>query len=165
MKTNIFLLGLSSSHTKMVAYALSLHLEMFYADVNDLLKFDLTDIGSVIDKCGVEYVEKLETKQVRNVANFQNTVYTMTFATFYANIGEPSIKERSIVVFLDLPKQYCKSNTNEALHQIDDLLYKDRRAICREYADIQVKCTSLSEQKIVKAICEKLEKAYTGGER
>lgn len=165
MKTNIFLLGLSSAITKSVAYALSIDLDMFYADVNDLLKFDLIDIARAVDQCGVEYVEKLETKQVRNVANYDNTVFTMSFATFNANKHNPWIKNNSIVVFLDLPKQFCVSSVQDAIHKIDQLLYKDRKLICKEYADIYVKSIDDNEQRIIKDICCKIQQAYAKGVR
>lgn len=160
MKTNIFLLGLSPAITKSIAYALSIDLDMFYADVNELLKFDLIDIARAVDQCGVEYVEKLEAKQVKNVASYDNTVFTMNFATFNANKHAPWIKDNSIVVFLDLPKRFCVASGQDAIHKIDQLLYKDRQIICKEYADIYVKSVDDDQQRILKDICQKIQEAY-----
>ena len=163
MKTNIFLLGLNRKLIQSVAYKLSLCLDMFYADVNDLLQYEVSDIAQVIDLCGISYVEKLESKKVKSVARFDNTIFTMSFPTFNANKEEKSIKEKSLVVFLDLPQAQCEEQDKTPLHTLDNIVYKDRRKICQQYSDIVVRCIRMEEQHLVKSILQAIKKSYGKG--
>ncbi len=153
MKSNICIIGLARDLTKQVAYQMSLQLDMFYADVNDLLQFELTNIDDVIAKCGTRYMEELERKKVRNVATFDNTVFTMSFATYQANAMDEKLRNHAITIFLDVPQQYYKIQENSSLYAINKLLNKDRRIICEKNCDITVRCRKIELDHIVKQLC------------
>lgn len=163
MKTNLCIIGLARDLLKDVAYQLSLKLDMFYADVNDLLQFELVNIDDVIDKCGAPYVAKLEGKKVKTVATFDNTVYTMEFATLNANMEEKAIKENAILIFLDVPKIHCKEKKSSSLHKINNLMLKDRKRICEECCDIKVSCRKLEIDHILHNIYQAIQQFMKKG--
>ena len=73
MISNILLTCLREDIKNTTANILSKKLDMILADIDELVKFDIINPQVVIDKVGVEYFNSLQSKQVKNVASYENT--------------------------------------------------------------------------------------------
>ena len=58
MKNNICIFGMVKDYTSKVAKRVADKFEMFFADVDALIEFDLINTNMVKDICGKEYLEK-----------------------------------------------------------------------------------------------------------
>ncbi len=167
VKNSICIVGLPYLFTKYVAKQFADELEMFYADVNDLLQFDLLDRKEAEKKSGKAYILKLETSKVKTVSSYENTVYTLTYSAITQNNNYEHMKENSLVIYLKLgEKTYEKALEGEKLTKSQKELalavYKDRDYICSKISDIQVVVRSLEPKLNVSHLKKAVESYYEG---
>lgn len=126
MKKNICILCRDKSFAKKVAYLLSCDLDMFYADIDDMIAYNLADLISVKDQVGTDYITKEINGQIRMVSSYENTVYTIAIATMNTMDEPAKLRENSLVIYLDTPTKIhrelvTKSDVYQLLHNIADI--------------------------------------------
>lgn len=162
MVSNILLTCLREDIKLSTANYLSLKLDMILADIDELIKFDIINPEIVIEKVGVDYLNSIETKQVKNVASYENTLIVASDELLTKSKHFDIIKNTSLVIFVKLPyKSYSKyiSSKCEGVLQPKDIIdlniFYDKEKIFEKRADIVVDVRWLN----VRHICKKVIKA------
>lgn len=114
MKSNITLIALCNSFKKEIANNLANKLGMFYIDINELLNYQLQNIAEVISKAGIEYYNEEETKTVKMISSYENSLITLDLDTFFNNKNYKFLKQTSLFIYLKIDyDNYKKIIDNE----------------------------------------------------
>lgn len=156
MKQNICIIGLSNSYTAKISKYVSDSFEMFFADVMELVKFELMDVEHARVICGDDYVHKVERSKVKMVSTFENTLFTMDYSLLNDENSLNVVKENSYVIYLKLSKENLQKvvkfdNKISGESLIYDV-YEFRDKLCTKYADFVVDCNDLTPKEIVQKI-------------
>ena len=155
MKNNIAVIGLVGNFKKTVAKTLADKLEMVFADVNDIMEFNLIN-ANMIDKVGQEYFDKNETKTVKMLASYENSVITLNFSTLNKNSNAEYLKKSCVIVYLKLNySQFELLNHIEnygALASINEKTFNDRDKLMEKMCDISVEIHDLDATSVVNHI-------------
>lgn len=106
----IVIVSLCDRLTKKVGKKLSQNLGMIFCDTKDLVEYDLIDKKAVERLCTKDYLEKAEKKVLSQIASFENVTVAINYDYLVHNIN--ILKEKSLVVFVNLPKKYVKEKSN-----------------------------------------------------
>ncbi len=147
---NIAIVSLNDKFSKSVASSLANKLDMHFADIHEMIVYDLISPEEVIEKCGVEYLKKRERATIFNCCNFNNTVLSANFDIIkeYANLFE-----NTIIVYLRLPEE-------KVVQSVAKIDFNNRDNFLNKNCDIQVNLTKCLTAGAVKKICEKLGELY-----
>ncbi len=161
MKTNLCIVSLSSLLTKTIAKCLSERLGMFYVDVNEMLQFELVDIVDAQQRTSVEYIEKVKTKQVKNLASFENTLISIDVSTFLQKDNAKNIDKGAYIIFLNVPqtslkKLLKKEGKDQSDEYVQMLVYNERTQFCQNICDFEIEVSSLNKKNIVSQIVKDL---------
>jgi len=100
LKSNITFIALNNGLKKEIAKNLAEKLEMFYIDINELIKYQIPNTSEVITLAGIEYYNEEETKIVKTVSSYENTLITIDLDTFFNNNNYLHLKENSVFIYL-----------------------------------------------------------------
>lgn len=149
MKKNICILCRDNDFAKKVAYVLSRELDMFFADVDDMIAYNLADLMSIKDKIGEEYINDKIKGQISMVSSFENTIYTLSISTMNIMEEPQKLQNDSLVIFLDTPTKIRREQITK------DNLVKIMRKIADIFVTLDNKRTKESANIIKKQILEK----------
>lgn len=165
MKKNICIIGLSNTFTKNIAKRLADRLEMFYADINELLKFDLLDVDQAKELTSSKYIQKLESKKIKTVASYENTVITLDYSALTNNDNYEIIKNDCLIIYLKTTKEFYKKSLQEqeltkSQKTININLYKDRDYISSKVSDIIIKLNAKNIDNVLDIIIKETLSYY-----
>lgn len=167
MKTNIILIGWDENITKMVAKRLAISLELYYADVEDLIEYYLTNSEEDIENtCGKEYLDGLKSNIMDEISNYENSIIYLPLHIFVNSENYEKLKTHGVVVFMDIKdklvgKVYEKNvSMSEAEKRVETLNLANRIAVCRQVSDIDVFVNLRKEDKAYKCIKKAIKKYY-----
>ncbi len=160
MKSNICIVCLNKTFAKVVAKHFADSMEMFYADVDDLIEYDLIDIAKAERVCGVEYISKIERNQVKNVCSYDNTCYTLNYTMLNDKSNFDLINKTSLIIFINLDiNEYVslqpKDREFESVNMLNEEMFEVRKNLIKDKADIVVDCDTLE----IEALTNKIEQA------
>lgn len=145
MKVNITFIALNKSIKNNLAKSLADKLDMFYADVNDLIKYDITNIDKVISIAGIEYYNRVETKIVNSVSSYENTLITMELDTFFNNDNYKILKSTSLFIYVKIDFENYKkildneiSENNKEEKSLNKKVFFERDKVLKSVSDIIV---------------------------
>lgn len=122
MSSNIVLVGLDECLTKMVANELATDLDMFFLDINDLIKYSLNE-KDVISKLGKDYLDNQIKKLTLSACDYENTIITCPYDLFLNEQIWEKLKQVSVSIFLNTTKQHLeKVNKKKPIDQKLDVL-------------------------------------------
>ena len=155
MKENICVIGLYNNFVKSLAKSISDSFDMFFADITELVQFDLLDVDNARNLCGDDYVKKVENNKVKTISSYSNTLFTLDYSLLNNDDNLNRIKQSSYIIYLKLSKDELKKNmlNNNLKHQEINLkidLYDYRNAFCEKYADFVIDCNNKGVRDIVK---------------
>lgn len=164
--TNICIVGLTKLFTDEVCKELSSSLEMFYANVDDLLEYELQDKLRVEEVCGKEYLIKEELSVIRRVCSFDNTVINIDYVNLNNDTALEYVKNSSVLIYLQLTRdRFSKELDKEELsfnqRIIGGDLFEDRDFICTKLADIVVPVEDSNCEETLSKINELILKYYS----
>ncbi|MBQ0017337.1 MAG: hypothetical protein KBT30_01740, partial [Clostridiales bacterium] len=163
LKKNIAIISLVSDYKKQISKALADELEMIFADVNDLMEFNLIN-DDMLESAGQEYYDKNEKKTLQTITTYDNTVLTLNFSTLNKNNNSELLKESSLVIYLrlnyDLFKQINKVEATKSLTTINEIAFEDRDKLMKKYADIIVDINNLDKKESVETIISSINNFY-----
>lgn len=167
MKSNICVLSIDKRYCRTISKILATSLNMYYADINELVVFDLQNVDEAKQLCGIEYVQKIEVSKVKFVSTFENTLFTLDSHMLNNDKISDTISHNALIIFLDMEKSsFCSKLKNQKLNKSDKQnqvdLFCDRTKVLRPKADIVVKCDGLKPNEVVKLIKEKILSFYKG---
>lgn len=165
MKNNICVLSIDKRYSRIIGKHLSDSLDMFFADVNALIEFDIINLEEAEKVCGVGYIKKLEESKVKNVVSYDNTLLTLNADMLNSQKIYDYIKNRSLIVFLDMDKKsFIAKLNNQKLDRSDKKLqidmFDDRRKLTKEMSDIVVDCSGKTTKTILSLINKKIVEFY-----
>lgn len=167
MKNNITIIGLVGNFKKNVAKALADKLEIIFADVNDIMEFNLID-NHMIEFAGQDYFDKNETKTVKLLASYENTVITLNFSTLNKGNNLNILKKTCVIIYLRLNyEQFQILNKLEnygALSSINEKVFNDRDKLMNKMCDIAVEVDNLDVQNVVNHILMGLKNYFSKNE-
>lgn len=167
MKTNITIISLLSDFSKDVSKALADKLEMYYVDVQGMMEFNLVNDKEVIELCGVDYLNKLQSKAIADVSSYDNAVIAVDFKFVTSDKNIKNLKVRSSIIYLAInqkiyPKLFEKYKTEE--NEKDDIVelsvFEEHDSIAREVSDIVIDIDKVNDKGLIKKIIKTLEKHY-----
>lgn len=163
-KTNLCIVGLTKLFTDEVCKELASSLGMFYANVDDLLEYELGDRNKIEEVCGKEYLVKEELSVIRRACSFDDTVINIDYANLNNETALGYVKSSSLIVYLRLTKDRFKAELDregQSFNQrvIASDLFDDRDFICGRLADISVICKGEMKD-ILNKINEKILEFY-----
>jgi len=165
MKTNICVYGLTEDYVKKIAKRVSNKFEMFFADVDALIEFDLINTQMVEEVCGKEYLEKLERKKVKNTATFENTLLSLRFSLINDELNRKVLDENCLMVYIKLNQESYEKKLSkgkkEKLNRILSLaVFEERNRLLESYADVVVECSGLNVYGATNKVIDKIYEHY-----
>lgn len=169
MKTNIACVCFVEDFNKAISKMISDHLDLYYADVNDYLEFNMVNASEVISKCGVDYLEKLENDCVSSVASFENALISIEPRLYIKQKNAQALAKSSVVVYIKLDKKIfenytakLKKNKKEELQALS-IVFEDYDKLCVNNCDIVVEVKSLNEKFAFKQVLKHIKMYYSHG--
>lgn len=162
MKQNIAILCLVKQFGKDTAQKLSNRLDMFYADVNDLMEYNFIN-DATIKASGQQYFDKLEGDLLKKISEYVNSIFTLGFSTINKHNNIDFIKKGCLLIFLNLKyEDFVKLNKkgNKNLEKLDSLVYEDRKKIMNQYADIVVNIKNTDKEIVLKEVVKSIKNYY-----
>lgn len=164
-KTNICIIGLTKLFTDEVCKQLSSSLEMFYANIDELLEYELQDKNKIEEICGKEYLVKEELSVIRRACSFDNTIINIDYVNLNNETALTYLKDSCLIIYLKLSKEEFKKEINkdgQTFNQmiISNDLFDDRDLICSTLADIEVEIVDTTMETTLNKINEKILEFY-----
>lgn len=160
MKTNITLICLLPNYSKNISKLLGDKLEMFFGDVEEMLDFELGDTEHILEvlgsKDGKKYMRDVETKVIKNIASFENTIISINPMTLLSSRNLAKFKKTSYVIYIQISPKYFHIRAEGSKDEIDEkllnLAFTERDKTYVENSDIVVNCSTFKEKKAVKKV-------------
>lgn len=164
-KTNLCIIGLAKYFTDNICKSLSSKLDMFYANVQDIVEFELFDLNQIEEVCGKEFLLKEQTSIVKRICSYENTLININYSELNDENILDSIRSSCLLIYIRIDKDRFKKeqdndnfNHNEKIINID--LFNDRDFICKNIAEIVVNCNDLNEDNVVELILKEMINYY-----
>lgn len=148
---NILLVCLDGVFCKSISEELADKLDMFFADLQAYIEYDLLDSKAVLQTCGIDYFKEREFKATKNFAKFQNTVLTADYDLFKDN---RKAFTTSLIVYLQLPKKFISAEET-----INILSFENRDKYLAKESSLVLSLKSKNKNKALKDLLKKLEEA------
>ena len=159
MKSSLALVGLNEGFVSQLALALSDELNMFYANVKEIIEYEVFDAQEIEKKCGLEYLNNLRQKSFKNIVDYENSVIDLPFSIYSYESNSTLISKNAIVVYVCIDKElFDKSIQGQEKESIEvqKLAYENRHQFCIKHADIIVEMKNLATKLNVNKIKKQL---------
>ena len=158
-------MSIDKRYSRIIGKHLSDSLDMFFADINALIQFDIIDLEEAESVCGLNYIKKLEESKVKNVLSYDNTLLTLNSDMLNTQKICDMIKDKALVIFLDMDKKsFVAKLNNQKLDKIDRKIqidmFEERTKITKELSDIVIDCSGKNTKTILSLISKKLFEFY-----
>ena len=157
MKSNIVIVGFLKELNDYVCNELSKTLEMFYANVADMISYELTNADEMITVCGIDYYKAQEEKVLKNLSNYESTIFCFDYDNF-ENYGHKYFAKNCHMIYLkvsevNIDKQIQKNNDCETWSCAIDLIdFSDRNKSLESLCDVVIECNSINFQQYLKKV-------------
>lgn len=145
MKTNIVLVSLLDRLNKKIATKLSNDYDLYFADVADILSYNLVNEGEIEELCGADYLNSLKQKTIKEISTYENTLITLPYGMFISNDTAEYFKKYCTIVFLKFPetvldkiKKTTKKEQTKKDMDILSLTYEEHTKLCEDVSDITI---------------------------
>lgn len=144
MKTNIVLVGLYDKMTKAVAKKLASELDMYLADLVEIVKYNLMNEEEIEKICGIQYLNKQKSKIIGDISSYENSIIHLPYSIFAEGKTSDKFKKYGTTIFLKISlttfqKLLDKDKSlSEDEKKIELLAYKDRTANAEKLCDLTV---------------------------
>lgn len=164
MKTNLVIIGWDEKATKNLAKQISTSFDKIYADVEDLLEYYLTDSQTNIKQlCGVEYLDELKSKIMKEISNYDNAVIYLPLYLFVSQDNWKVLSKNAFIIFIDIKDCLIKDMyVSDPLPQqqiaLKTLTLRNRIDFCRLKCDCKITCNVADFNKSYKTISQTIKK-------
>lgn len=165
MKSNILIVGFLKDFNNSVCLKLSKDLNMFYANVADMVSYELTNADEMITVCGLDYYQEQENKVLRRISTFENTIFCFDY-NYFSNFCEQYFANTCHIIYLKvceqkLDKAIKKNNDYETWPSAIDIIdFKDRNKKLEKTCDFTVESDKLSVASYSKKVKDYLKSLY-----
>lgn len=161
-KSNICIIGLATEFTKSLAEMLSKRLDMFYADVDALIEFDLINVNEAELICGKDFLLQIEKKKIKEVCYYENTVIAVDYSLLNNESCKESIRSKCLVIYIKLKKEdFIRLIENDnTINFYSEFMFEDRNKLCEELCDINFDCNFENDDVIIEKIIRDIKIYY-----
>ena len=85
MNPNLIIIGFDNEFISRLGKYVADRLDMLYADVLELIEYNLINSNEALLRCGREYIEKEERKTVSAISEYENAVISIPYDIFINN--------------------------------------------------------------------------------
>lgn len=168
MKTNLLLVSLFDKGTKEIASKLAKEYDLYYADVNDLLEYNLYNAKEIEKNCGLEYLNKLKRNALKEIGTYENTLISVPYGIFASENNSKYFDKYATIVFLDFKKSAIEKYIEKAtltqknLNELKVMLiaFDEMQKLCCELSHIQIDLANVNFESNYKKIKKHLDKYY-----
>ncbi len=167
MKTNIVLIGFFKEFTKQIGKKLALDFGLYYADVEEMIEYNLMNEKEIEELCGVDYLNNLKNKIIKDLSCYENTLITIPYNMFITNKNYDMFKSYCTIVFLNFSRDFIKEEINKSQDKtikndgnVFLLAYEERTKFCIDNSDISINITQSDLDNSYKKIKKCLDKYY-----
>lgn len=164
-KLNICIVGLAKDLTDEVCSKLSTELELYYANVQKILEFELFDYENIEKICGSEYLAREEKSVVRRLCTYEDTLINLNYFILNDDDVLKFIKDHCLLIYLHMTyNRFVEENkysANDNRKTLENLLFEDRDKICSMEADIVVDCKEDNVDEIYKKVSSHIINYYS----
>ena len=165
-KANICIIGLSKLFTDDVGKQLSIKMDMFYANVQEIIEFEIMDMDRMEEVCGADYLIKQERTIIKRLCTYDNTIINIDYSNLNNETTLDIVQENCLVIYLKLnEKRYLKEldidNVSANEKALCKDVFRDRDFLCEKLADIVVNCEDYTAKDLIDIIIENILKFYT----
>ena len=165
-KTNVCVVGLLKQFTDNVCQELANKLDMFYANINKLFVYELTDLSKVEEVCGIEFLVKEEISIIKRTCTYDNTLICIEYPLLNNSDILNIVKDNCLLIYLgtsqdNFNKELDSIEESASIKIIEKDAFEDRDYLCRKMADLVVDCEDLSMDLLINRIIEKLMEYYS----
>ncbi len=158
LKTNIALVSLYDSFTNKLSDALAWELGLYYANVQDIMAYEIINPSEIEQKCGLEYLNKLKDKSFCAIMEYENSCIALPFAQYSNKSNYKLVSKNALTIFIKMPyalyERFFKGKKNKDI--VSAIAFEDRNKFCQKHADIVLEvsntATKLNINKIKKQI-------------
>ena len=125
MVSNLTIFALNNEFAKAVGRLISDELEMFFADVMELLKFDFIDLVDAESVVGRDYILQKERTKIKTLASYENTVICCDFRSLNSQDNYDRLDEGSVMIYLKLDNKSLKKINEEFVKDSDYDLFSE----------------------------------------
>ncbi len=165
-KSNLCIIGLSKQFVDDICKQLSDRLEMYYANVEQIMEFELMDLHKVEEICGKEYLLKEEISIIKRVSSYENTLLNVEYSHLNNESSLLAIRENCLLIYLRLTsarfdKEQSRENVSENVRKINKDVMEDRDFICKNISDVTINCGNHSDSDLIDKIIEQIVEYYS----
>lgn len=167
MISNIVVACLREDVKQKVVKILADKMEMYYADIDELVKYEVINPQDVIDKVGVEYLQQLIDKQVYNISTYENTIITASDNILTSSKNILALKTSSLIILIKIPfkayKKYITKQAKGVLQPADIInlnMFFDKEKIIEKSAHIVINAKWLNAHHIAKKVIKQIKAYY-----
>jgi len=146
----IIVVSLCDTYTKEFGNFLSQNLGMMFCSTKDLIEYELIDKKNILSFCTEEYLLLCENRVLKRIASFENVVVSINYDYLISNLE--ILREGSVIVFLNLSKNYIKTNGNV----VDLISYQKRSETLQNISDLSVNIKKTDLDFVFDKVIEKL---------
>lgn len=165
MKSNILVVGFLGELNDRVCKKLSDDLGMFYANIADMVAYELTNADEMITVCGLDYFQEQEDKVLKRLSTFENTLFCFDYS-YFMNFVKKYFSKNCHIIYLKVSQQKIeaqiqKNNDIETWSSaIDAIDFDERNQNLEKLSDVVIECDRLNFQSYCKKIKEYLKSLY-----
>ena len=145
LKNNILFLCLDEKFGADVSKSVAEDFLMYFANVKELVEYDLFDSGEILAKCGEEYYLQREQNVVQTICDYDNALLFSNYDIF--NYNKEAFLSNCLVVYLKIPKKLLSKE--EVINRLSfDIKDKELESV----AYITVELKNLNKKLAIKEI-------------
>ena len=108
LPNKIVIISLCEKFSNEIAKMISQDLGMLFCNARELIEYELIDRKRVEEIASVKYVKDVEKKVLKNLASYENVCISLSYEHLMTSYK--SFENNSLIIFLDLPKNFIKEN-------------------------------------------------------
>lgn len=149
LPNKIVIISLCEKFSNEIAKMISQDLGMLFCNARELIEYELIDRKRVEEIASVKYVKDVEKKVLKNLASYENVCISLSYEYFIK--CSKNFENNSIIIFLDLPKNFLKEK-----EKISYLDYDDRKENLEKLSTCSIRIKKLDrtfvKEKILKIL-------------
>lgn len=156
---NLCVVGLANNFTDNLCKKLSIYLDMYYANVQKILDYEL-QVEDMEKICGKDYLVKKQKSVIKRICEYEDSIINIEYSLLNDQDICAIIKNCSLIIYVNIDKDtYLKDletdNINSNLKIVCNDLFEDRCMILKNIADITIDY-NLDEEKFLEEFATKL---------
>ena len=163
MKSNIALISLYDSFTSKLSEALAWELGLYYANLQDIIAYEIINPKEIEQKCGIDYLNSLKEKSFSGVMEYENSCIAVPFAMYSQKNNYKVTSRNSLVIFVKMSYSLYVNifKGKKKADIVSKLAFEDRNKFCQKHADIVVEVSNLATKLNINKIKKQILSYYS----